>query len=657
MIYGTMPTGPGTEAATVPTLGQTLDLEFEHTWKQLPLQSSLDLDKLSRERGSATTAFGPGGLLVDPIRRLFGMESLADTIAPTAKITKEQADEKLTAEGLSGKIKVPATGMRQGELALLMREKKAELSRSTILARASDDIGTDIARFGVGLLTNVVDPANAALMFTPVVSQMRYAWMLSQAGSLAERAAVRFGVGALEGAAGTALVEPLVYTAQTEFQRDYGLLNSFLNIAMGSATGAVLHTTAGGLRETIGRQNQTWRTMAEWVRERQGWNREMGPSGLTLDDYVSAAFARDRGGRLPEMSPAAYERWLEEFGQRPPERLSAKEFEAYAKEFQGQPFFNRPYMRLSEGVNGDARAAALDLASSHLAEGRVFDGASVYRYDRAEQRMKRHLELTEGEKADVVAGVTPDKFQALGAEGEFGIARERIGLPVEGARLPEALVSSPAAIGDTIRWVRADGTDRLAGLAKVYAVSSDGRYVYVQGDTGRMKGGIPTDEIEVTGAANTAGRTWDVAVRWGDEVADVARGLSKADAEAAARQELARFYHAELAARPTRQMELKNAGDALVDEARQAASPQRDMLYVEPTKPPDQPKDATGADALALAKESDPEIRRLEGEMDKQGRGDGFKEEMARADEEMARSKDAWTRLKDYVGCLMRNGL
>lgn len=658
MIYGTMPSGQGTEAATVPTLSQTLDAEFEQAWTQGPMQSAIDAQRLAKERGSTSQVFGPLGYAVDWTLRQFGIDN-RDFYAPTARITKEQADERISAEGLSGKIKVGADGMRSGELELLMRERKKELARAAILARASSDIGTDIARFGTGLLANVADPINAAVMFTPVVGQMRYSWWLAQSGSALERTMIRAGVGALEGAAGTALVEPLVLATQTDFQRDYGLLNSFLNVVMGSATGGVLHGTAGGLREVIGRQNQTWRTMAEWVAERRAYSRgdELGPANVSLGDWAGAAFARDRGGRLPEMSPAAYEKWLAEFSQKPPERLTAKEFEAWAKEFGGQPFINRPMMRLSEGVNGDARAAALDLASAHLAEGKHFDGAAVWRYDRADQRMKRHLELTQGEQAEIVASVTPDKFQPLGPEGEFGIARERIGLPVEGTKMPEAIVSSPAGIGDTIRWVRPDGTDRLAGAAKVYAVSSDGRYVYVQTETGRQRGGIPVDEVEVTVAADAPGRTWDASIRWGDEIADVARGLSRADAERIGREELARFYHAELAARPTHEIELKNAGDALTEEARLAGRAERDVFYGEPPKPAEPPKDATGKEALATAKETDPEIRRIEGEMDKQGRGEGFKAEMERADDEIARAKDAWSRLKDYVSCLVRNGL
>lgn len=656
MIYGTMPTGQGTEAATTGTLSQTLDAEFEQAWMQGPLQSAIDADKLSRERGSTAQVFGPMGYAVDWTLRQFGIDN-SDFYAPTAKITKEQADERLKAEGLSGRIKVPAEGMRSGELALLMRERKKELARQAVLAHASEDIGTDIARFGSGLLANVVDPVNAAVMFTPVVGQMRYSWMLAGASNVLARTAIRAGVGALEGAVGSALVEPLIYSTQTDFQRDYGLLNSFLNVAMGSATGAALHGLGGGLREVIGRQNQTWRSMAEWVAERRSYGREFGPAGVSLDDWVGAAFARDRGGRLPEMSRADYERWLAEFSQKPPERLSPKEFEAWAKEFGGQPFIMRPHMRLTEGVNGDARAAALDLASSHLAEGKHFDGATVWRYDRASQRMQRHLELSEGEQAEIVRAVTPDKFQPLGPEGDFGIARERIGLPVEGTKMPEALVSSPVGIGDSVRWVRPDGTDKMQGPAKVYAVSSDGRYAYVQTETGRQRGGIPVDEIEVTGSTDAAGRTWDASIRWGDEIADVARGQTRADAERIAREELARFYHAEIAARPTHEMELRNAGEALAQETRQAGRPERDLFFSEPQKPPEPPKDATGKDALAAARETDPEIRRIEGQMEKQGRSEGFKAEMERADEEIARTKDAWGRLKEYVSCLVRNGL
>jgi hypothetical protein len=75
---------------------------------------------------------------------------------------------------------------------------------------------------------------------------------LERAGAaFASRAAVRAQVGAVEGLAGAALLEPLVYGIATDLQKDYTLADSFLNVAFGTILGGGLHVGGGAVRDHI----------------------------------------------------------------------------------------------------------------------------------------------------------------------------------------------------------------------------------------------------------------------------------------------------------------------------------------------------------------------------------------------------------------------
>src|SRR5690606_21173441 len=108
--------------------------------------------------------------------------------------------------------------------------KIGELRRETILSRAEGGAGQNLARFGTGLAVSAIDPLNLASAFIPVVGEARYLQLLTGASGAFGRAGVRAGVGAVEGAAGAAIVEPIVYGVAQSEQADYGLADSFLNV-------------------------------------------------------------------------------------------------------------------------------------------------------------------------------------------------------------------------------------------------------------------------------------------------------------------------------------------------------------------------------------------------------------------------------------------
>lgn len=157
-------------------------------------------------------------------------------------------DARREARNLGLDLQIPDTGISRYELDAMMYLKQREIQQNAALARRSGPL-TSFATFGAGLAGSITDPVNIGASFIPVVGQARYARWLAQAESAGERAAIRFGVGAAQGAVGTAAVEPLVYAGAQENQLDYGLGDAFLNVAFGSLIGGGLHSIGGALHD------------------------------------------------------------------------------------------------------------------------------------------------------------------------------------------------------------------------------------------------------------------------------------------------------------------------------------------------------------------------------------------------------------------------
>lgn len=166
--------------------------------------------------------------------------------APTAR-------ERIRSAGMEGDLTVTDAGITAEALDTLIERKRIEKRRQDVFARAQGGLSEGAARLGVSIATTLADPVSAGLNFVPVVGQARYARWLGRAGSLGGRIAVRAGVGAAEGAAGAAIVEPLIYGSRTAEQADYDAVDSLMNVAFGGLIGTGMHTTVGSLGEVFAR--------------------------------------------------------------------------------------------------------------------------------------------------------------------------------------------------------------------------------------------------------------------------------------------------------------------------------------------------------------------------------------------------------------------
>lgn len=163
----------------------------------------------------------------------------------TALLTREQAEQQVKDSGL--KVDVPDGGMRQGTLDLLINRRRAERERSILMQNAPGSAAP--AMLIASFASQAVDPINVASAFIPVVGEARYTAMLAGATGFGARLGVRAGVGAVEGAVGSALLEPAVYTLSRQLQDDYDITDSLTNIAFGAVLGGSLRGIGGIVKD------------------------------------------------------------------------------------------------------------------------------------------------------------------------------------------------------------------------------------------------------------------------------------------------------------------------------------------------------------------------------------------------------------------------
>lgn len=188
-------------------------------------------------------AYNPTALIGRQMRYLD--EDLKSLTGESERVDQKTAQAEIAKRGLD--LKVPVGGMTRVELDSLQYLKQRELARQSTYARPRP-IGGTASLLGGSLAGAAVDPINVASAFIPIVPEARYAQWLARAGEGAfARAGVRAGAGAIEGAAGAAIIEPIVYAGATSEQADYGLMDSFMNVTLGGVLGGGLHTIGGGI--------------------------------------------------------------------------------------------------------------------------------------------------------------------------------------------------------------------------------------------------------------------------------------------------------------------------------------------------------------------------------------------------------------------------
>jgi hypothetical protein len=141
----------------------------------------------------------------------------------------------------------------QSVVNIMVDQKEKELERQSIIQRGPKGSWNPLdggfyvgaAKLATGIGVSFLDPINIGVSFIPVFGQANFARV---AAATSFRTA-RLARGAVEGAVGATLVEPLIYGVAQKIQADYDLVDSFMNIGFGSIIGGGLHVGAGKLKD------------------------------------------------------------------------------------------------------------------------------------------------------------------------------------------------------------------------------------------------------------------------------------------------------------------------------------------------------------------------------------------------------------------------
>ncbi len=232
------------------SLGDTLKTSAALAVEDFPSYSLWKMGELLEAGGARPPAASSMAGLIDEPQT----EASPRTDIPDLPIG--DARQRVKDAGLEKGLQLPdAETIKEPVLQIMLDRARARRERETTIARGPDGFAAGALQVGTSFLTGVADPLNIAAAFIPIVGEARYAKMLANAGEgFLARTSVRARAGAIEGAAGTALLEPLVAGARLQEGQDYTFTEALKSVLFGAGAGAGLHSVFGGVRDIYRRR-------------------------------------------------------------------------------------------------------------------------------------------------------------------------------------------------------------------------------------------------------------------------------------------------------------------------------------------------------------------------------------------------------------------
>lgn len=219
--------------------------ERARRWQQrLSAREGLDFPGYDPARHTASDR----SALVDLLSGETPIERGVQRVAP---ITAEQANERYGHLGLSWDQPVDPF-----EAALIADRRRRELQAEAVFKAARNTAGPEgglgfsraAASVTAELLASVVDPVNIAASLIPFAGPAARVAMASRFGVVGGAGVV----GAAEGALGNLLLEPFIAASDLQEQRDWSLLDSFVNVAAGGVLGGGFGVLGGWMARRAG---------------------------------------------------------------------------------------------------------------------------------------------------------------------------------------------------------------------------------------------------------------------------------------------------------------------------------------------------------------------------------------------------------------------
>lgn len=165
--------------------------------------------------------------------------------------SRDEALAEIKARGYS-ETDVPISDIGANILVVneIMNRLDAQAKRQDIISRGSDGRGT--ALFATALVASLTDPIEFGVNLIPWVGPAKRLAALQKAGtSTFRRLAVRARFGAVEGAIGTALIEPFPLMAASMDNLDYDVEDSIMSLTYGTILGSGMHMGIGYVKDKI----------------------------------------------------------------------------------------------------------------------------------------------------------------------------------------------------------------------------------------------------------------------------------------------------------------------------------------------------------------------------------------------------------------------
>lgn len=233
------PEGMGLERFPA-SLGERLGAEAEGAIEGLPIRELTDTAHLLGAKGVQAPIGNPMGDYTGPFD---ADEEARQNAAALPDVPIEEARAKVKAAGLDRHLALPdQPTIKSPALDIMIDRANARREREATVARGPQGFIPGALSFGTGFFLPLLDPLNDAAFMIPVVGEARGARMLAAAGdSLAGRAGVRFGIGAAQGAVGTAALQPLEAWARTQEGQDFTAAEALRNVMFGAGLAGTMH--------------------------------------------------------------------------------------------------------------------------------------------------------------------------------------------------------------------------------------------------------------------------------------------------------------------------------------------------------------------------------------------------------------------------------
>ncbi len=215
----------GTSRDLDPSFSEVINARAEGAFELNPTRQFQNLGNLGQLEGGPKSYISETGEEVQVSRGLAADDPRAQVLSV------EQANEEGKEIGI--RFSEPPT---RGQFDYLANMKREENGRNQILMK-SRGITNEVFGFITELGATAVDPLNIASAFVPIVGEARYARLVASLG----RGGGAFAKGVAEGAAGAALVDPLIYVQAQQLQQQFGLEDIFADIIVGGILGGGLH--------------------------------------------------------------------------------------------------------------------------------------------------------------------------------------------------------------------------------------------------------------------------------------------------------------------------------------------------------------------------------------------------------------------------------